>query len=214
MPTTATPPHDHRQISVDLREQQEVLAKSLYGEMRRIAQSLFSGEAPGRTLSRTALINEAWMRLTRQPVPSAPTDFLRLAARVMRNVLVDHARARNAQKRGSDAHVTSLDQTVRHYANACATGLYPSDGDTAVAQRIARELDLDALDDAIAALEEQSMRQAQVVELKFFAGLGIDEIAAQLGVSSSTVKREWTVARLFLLRELSEAQLRDKQTEI
>lgn len=213
MPMTVTPPHGNRQMPVDLLEQQEVLAKALYGEMRRIAQSLFSGEAPGHTLSRTALINEAWMRLTKQPVPSEPTDFLRLAARVMRNVLVDHARARNALKRGGDAHVTSLDQTVRHYANACATGLYPGDGDTVVAQRIARELDLDALDGAIAALEEQSPRQAQVVELKFFAGLGIDEIAAQLGVSASTVKREWTVARLFLLRELSEAQRRNTEME-
>jgi RNA polymerase sigma factor (sigma-70 family) len=209
MPSTATPPHGDRQTPDALPVRQDELAVALYGEMRRIAQSLFSGEAPGHTLSRTALISEAWMRLTKQPMPSEPTDFLRLAARVMRNVLVDHARARNAVKRGGDVQVTSLDQTVRYYANACATGLYPSDGDTCIAQRVARELDLDALDDAISVLEELSPRQAQVVELKFFAGLGMEEIAAELGVSLSTVKREWTVARLFLLREMSEAQHRN-----
>lgn len=204
MPPTETLPTGKSVAPADSGEERQVLAGALYAEMRRIAQALFSGEAPGHTLSRTALIHEAWMRLAKKPMPSAPADFLPLAAHVMRNVLVDHARARNAIKRGGDVHVTSLDHTVRHYASACATGLYVADGDTSVAQRIARELDLETLDSAIAALEDQSPRQARIVELKFFAGLGIDEIATQLGVSASTVKREWTVARLFLLRELAE----------
>lgn len=206
MPPTDTLPEGNENAGAPATsgEGQPPLAVALYAEMRRIAQALFAGEAPGHTLSRTALIHEAWMRLAKQPMPSAATDFLRLAAHVMRNVLVDHARSRNAIKRGGDVHVTSLDHTVRHYANACATGLYGADGDTSVAQRIAHELDLETLDLAIAALEDQSPRQAQIVELKFFGGLGIDEIAAQLGVSASTVKREWTVARLFLLRELAE----------
>jgi RNA polymerase sigma factor (sigma-70 family) len=212
MPPTDVPAKGQFRATANPGEEQGALAAALYAEMRRIAQALFSGEAAGHTLSRTALIHEAWLRLARQPVPSAPTDFLRLAAHVMRNVLVDHARSRRAIKRGGDLHITSLDQTVRHYASACATGLYGSDGDTSVAQRIAHELDLETLDIAIAALEEQSPRQAEVVELKFFGGLGIEEIAAQLGISVSTVKREWTVARLFLLRELSDAQRRDPPT--
>jgi len=213
MPPTDTLPDDVFRPPAASGEEPQVLAAELYAEMRRIAQALFSGEAPGHTLSRTALIHEAWMRLARQPMPSAPTDFLRLAAHVMRNVLVDHARARNAIKRGGDVHVTSLDHTVRHYASACATGLYPAGSDTSLANRLAQELDLEALDLAIANLEAQSPRQAQVVELKFFAGLGIEEIATQLGISASTVKREWTVARLFLLRELSEAQRRNTDAE-
>lgn len=213
MPPTDTPPKGQSRAPADSGEGRQVLAEALYAEMRRIAQALFSSEAPGHTLSRTALIHEAWMRLAKQPMPSAPTDFLRLAAHVMRNVLVDHARARNAIKRGGDVHITSLDHTVRHYASACATGLYAAEGNTSVALRIAHELDLETLDLAIVALEEQSPRQAQVVELKFFAGLCIDEIAAQLGISASTVKREWTVARLFLLRELSEAQRRNTEME-
>jgi RNA polymerase sigma factor (sigma-70 family) len=213
MPPTETLSNGNARANLASGGERQALAETLYAEMRRIAQALFSGEAPGHTLSRTALIHEAWMRLAKQPMPSAPTDFLRLAAHVMRNVLVDHARSRNAIKRGGDVHVTSLDHTVRHYANACATGLYMADGDTAAALRVAHELDLETLDLAIAALEEQSPRQAQVVELKFFGGLGIEEIAAQLDISASTVKREWAVARLFLLRELSEAQRRDGEMQ-
>lgn len=204
-----TPIQHMSAFSGDTRESARALPAQLYIELRRIAQSLFSGEASDHTLSRTAVIHEAWMRLAKQPMPAAPTDFLRLAARVMRNVLVDHARARNAIKRGGDLHVTSLDQTIRNYARECATGLYMQADDTSIIARIDEEFDLCALDSAIKALELQSARQAQVVELKFFAGLSMDEIAAQLDTSLSTVKREWSVARLFLLRELSYAHTLD-----
>ena len=121
----------------------------------------------------------------------------------MRNLLVDHARQRNAVKRGGGVAAASLTTLCVTTRQACAQGLYPPSGDTTQLQRIGRELDLESLDQAINALARQSLRQAEIVELKFFADVGIDDIARQLGTSPSTVKREWTVARLFLLRELA-----------
>lgn len=179
------------------------LTDELYAELRQIAQAVFAHEAAGHTLSRTAVVHEAWLRLAAGAMPTERTDFLRLAARVMRNLLVDHARQRNAVKRGGGVAAASFDDTVRDYEQACAQGLYPPSGDTTQLQRIGRELDLESLDQAINALARQSLRQAEIVELKFFADVGIDDIARQLGTSPSTVKREWTVARLFLLRELA-----------
>jgi len=167
------------------------LTDELYAELRQIAQAVFAHEAAGHTLSRTAVVHEAWLRLAAGAMPVERTDFLRLAARVMRNLLVDHARQRNAVKRGGGVAAASFDDTVRDYEQACAQGLYPPSGDTTQLQRIGRELDLESLDQAINALARQSPRQA------------IDDIARQLGTSPSTVKREWTVARLFLLRELA-----------
>ena len=179
---------------------------SLYAELRHIAQAVFSGEALGHTLSRTAVIHEAWLRLSHQHALPERADYLRLAARVMRNVLVDHARARNAAKRGGDLAMTRLDQTMHDYARQCATGLYMSSTATEAANRVERELDIEALDTAINVLAQQSARQAEIVDLKFFAGLSNDDIAKQLGTSISTIKREWTVARLFLVRELARAR--------
>jgi RNA polymerase sigma-70 factor, ECF subfamily len=184
----------------------QAIEPSLYAELRQIAQAVFAGEASGHTLSRTAVIHEAWLRLSNQPALPERADYLRLAARVMRNVLVDHARARNAAKRGGGHAITQLDQTLHHYAQLCATGLYMPSTPTEAVARVERELDVEALDAAISALAQQSARQAEIVELKFFAGLGNEEIAAELGTSRSTIKREWTVARLFLLRELMRAR--------
>ena len=179
---------------------------SLYAELRHIAQAVFSGEALGHTLSRTAVIHEAWLRLSHQHALPERADYLRLAARVMRNVLVDHARARNAAKRGGDLAITRLDQTLHDYARLCATGLYMSSTPTEAVSGVERELDIEALDTAINVLAKQSARQAEIVDLKFFAGLSNEDIAKQLGTSISTIKREWTVARLFLLRELARAR--------
>lgn len=184
----------------------QAIEPSLYVELRRIAQGVFAGEGAGHTLSRTAVIHEAWLRLANQPALPERGDYLRLAARVMRNVLVDHARARKAGKRGGDLAITRLDQTLHQYAQHCATGLYMASTPTEIDARVERELDVEALDAAISALAQQSARQAEIVELKFFAGLGNEEIAAELGTSLSTVKREWTVGRLFLLRELTRAR--------
>lgn len=179
------------------------LTDELYAELRQIAQAVFAHEAAGHTLSRTAVVHEAWLRLAAGAVPAERADFLRLAARVMRNLLVDHARQRNAAKRGGGVTAVSFDDTVRDYERACADGLYPSSGETTQLRRVGRELDIESLDRAISALARQSARQAEIVELKFFADIGIDDIARQLGTSPSTIKREWTVARLFLLRELA-----------
>lgn len=179
------------------------LTDELYAELRQIAQAVFAHEAAGHTLSRTAVVHEAWLRLAAGAMPAGRTDFLRLAARVMRNLLVDHARQRNAAKRGGGVAAVAFDNTVHDYEQACADGLYPASGETTQLRRVGRELDLESLDRAIDALARQSPRQAEIVELKFFADVGIDDIARQLGTSPSTVKREWTVARLFLLRELA-----------
>lgn len=178
------------------------MSPTLYAELQRIAQAVFAGEGAGHTLSRTAVMHEAWLRLAERTLPSEP-DFLRLAARVIRNVLVDHARARDAAKRGGAVPNLSLDETLHHFSAVCATGLYPSATPTEVGALVARELDLEAIERALVTLEVQSARQAQIVEMKFFADMSHEAIASSLGVSVSTVKREWTVARLFLLRELA-----------
>ena len=182
----------------------------IYSELRRVAQALFAGEAPGHTLSRTGLVHEAWLRLAKDakhaPSAMASEDFVRLSARVMRNVLVDHARARNAAKRGGDVPFARFDETLRDYASMCATGLYMPSSDETMAGRVRAELDLDVLADALVELAKLSERQAQVVDMKFFAAMSLEEIATNLGISLATVKRDWTAARLFLLRELAAAR--------
>ena len=188
------------------REASQVIDPSLYAELRQIAQAVFSGEGADHTLSRTAVTYEAWLRLANLRALPERADYLRLAAHVMRNLLVDHARARNAIKRGGDLAITRLDQTLHDYARLCATGLYVSATPTEAVNRVERELDIEALDAAINVLAQQSARQAEIVDLKFFAGLGNEDIAKQLGTSLSTIKREWAVARLFLLRELARAR--------
>ncbi|TAF99769.1 MAG: sigma-70 family RNA polymerase sigma factor [Betaproteobacteria bacterium] len=186
------------------------LPDNVYNEMRRVAQALFAGEGAGHTLSRTAVVHEAWLRMANAETSAmSRQDFVRLSARVMRNLLVDHARGRNAVKRGGDVVIASLDDTVRDFSSQCATGLFDSSSDETVGRRVRQELDLEALDDAMTALAALSARQAQVVEMKFFGNLSLEEIAENLSVSSATVKRDWTAARLFLLRELAHARQRE-----
>lgn len=182
----------------------------VYVELRRVAQALFAGEAAGHTLSRTGLVHEAWLRLAKHTAAGMPAeDFVRLSARVMRNVLVDHARARNAAKRGGDVAFARFDETLRDYASRCATGLYLPASDETAAAKVRTELDLDVLAEALVKLAALSDRQAQVVDMKFFASMALEDIAANLGISLATVKRDWTAARLFLLRELAVARHRD-----
>jgi RNA polymerase sigma factor (TIGR02999 family) len=140
-------------------------------------------ERPDHTLQPTALVHEAFLRMAgRTPLSVQDrTHFLRAASQAMRRVLVDHARARNAQKRGAALHVT-LDEAV---AGAPQTAV-----------------DMLALDDALDRLGAAEPRWAQVVELRYFAGLEIPEVAAALGVSPATVKRDWQFARAWLSREL------------
>jgi RNA polymerase sigma factor (TIGR02999 family) len=143
-----------------------------------------AGERAGHSLQATALVNEAYLRLINaQDVPWRDrAHFLAVAARVMRRILVDHARSGHYQKRGGDAVRVTLDEALV----------------------VAREPDEDfvALDDALTALEAVDARKSQVVEMRFFGGLTIEETAEALQISRDTVKRDWNIAKLWLLREL------------
>ncbi len=161
------------------------LVEMVYPELRRIAARHLRNERPGHTLQPTALVNEAYMCLAQQQPGKQWQDrshFFAVAAHVVRGVLVDHARARRATKRGSGA--VSLELTV---ANA------------SVAEAPVDVLDLDA---ALQALEAMDVEQVRIVELRYFAGLSIDETAAALGTSASTVKRGWLAAKTYIRRHL------------
>jgi RNA polymerase sigma factor (TIGR02999 family) len=160
----------------------------VYDELRRIARQHMRRERPDHTLQPTALVNEAYLRLmdARKIDWRDRTHFFALASRVMRRVLVDAARTRLADKRGAGAPRAKLDDVL----DAVADG----------------GVDLTALDDALGALETAHPRKARVVELRFFGGLGADEIAEVLGVSAYTVTRDWTFAKSWLKAELSTPQ--------
>lgn len=155
----------------------------LYEELRRIARECLSRERLDHTLQPTALVHEAYLRLIRQHKIdwSCRAQVLGMAARMMRRILVNHAIARNAQKRGAGLRVETVD---------------PDFPDTPA-------LDLQDLDLALNRLEEIDSRQAQIVELRFFSGLTVEETASVVDVSPETVKREWRTARLWLARELA-----------
>lgn len=158
----------------------------LYGELKRLAGQLMHGEATGHTLQATALVHEAWMKLIgagTMPQVEDRAHFLRLAARAMRRVLVDHARTRDRVKRGGGARREPLDDVVDAITLGAA-------------------FDLIALNDGLERLAALDDRSARIVELRLFAGLSIEETASALGVSTPTVERGWRVARLFLSREL------------
>jgi RNA polymerase sigma-70 factor, ECF subfamily len=157
-----------------------------YDELRRLAQSVRRND-PGATMSPTTLVNEAWLRLAATPAVAhtSPLHFKRIAARAMRQVLVDIARKRIADKRGGkDAIAITLDDSA-----AIATV-----GD-----------DVLALDGALDALARVSPRQAQMVECRFFGGLDVAETATLLDVSEATVLRDWRAARAWLAAELRTA---------
>ena len=143
-----------------------------------------AGERAGHSLQATALVNEAYLRLidTKGVSWHDRAHFLAVAARVMRHILVDHARSRQYQKRGGHALRVSFDEGL------------------VVASE--RDQDLVALDDALTALAVVDSRKSQVVEMRFFGGLSVQETADALGVSRDTVKRDWKMAKLWLLREL------------
>jgi len=143
-----------------------------------------AGERAGHSLQATALVNEAYLRLidTKGVSWHDRAHFLAVAARVMRHILVDHARSRQYQKRGGHALRVSFDEGL------------------VVASE--RDQDLVALDDALTALAVVDSRKSQVVEMRFFGGLTLDETAEALNISRDTVKRDWKMAKLWLLREL------------
>jgi RNA polymerase sigma factor (TIGR02999 family) len=157
----------------------------VYPELRRMAARRMRGERPGHTLQPTALVHEAFVRLagTRDIVWENRVHFFALAADVMRNVLVDSARRRRAAKRGSGERAKALD-----------------DWDAEVYERPDLILDVDRLLERLRAMDA---RQAQVVELRFFAGLTEREIAEAMDVSERTIKRDWSMARAWMRKELS-----------
>ncbi|MDF1504760.1 ECF-type sigma factor [Roseisolibacter sp. H3M3-2] len=166
----------------------EALAPLVYAELRRQARRALQREGDGHTLQPTALVHEAWLRLGGQHDArwESRTQFFAVAARMMRRVLVDHARTRLAAKRGGGATQVTLD---------------PGDP-AAAATHTLDAADLIALDDALTRLAALDPQKARLVDLRYFAGLSIPEAAAALGVSPATVGREWAVARMWLRREL------------
>jgi RNA polymerase sigma-70 factor (ECF subfamily) len=161
----------------------------VYEELRGLAASYMAGQGPGHTLQPTALVHEAFIKLVDRTSPhySGRGHFFAVAATAMRQILVDHARAENAQKRGGGRTRVSLEE-----------GLAPSGGGSVI--------DVVALDEALKTLGELDERQAKIVEMRFFAGLTVDEVAAVLGVSRSTVEEEWRMARAWLSRRLGPGQ--------
>jgi RNA polymerase sigma-70 factor (ECF subfamily) len=155
--------------------------------LRRLARGYLRRERQGHTLQPTALVNEAFMRIldARNLRWSDRSHFMGIAARLMRRVLVDHARARTCQKRAFDASDVALDEVV---ASSDATSL-----------------NVLAVDRALEALAAVAPRQARVVELRFFGGLNVDETADVLHMSPDTVKRDWRLAKSWLSRELGGA---------
>ena len=164
---------------------------ALHDVLHRIAAAQMRRERADHTLSATALMHEAYLSLARsKEVPMAPAQFSALASRVMRNVLVNHALARTADKRGGGVAALSLTQAMLP--------------DSEIAAGNSETIDVQALHQALLGLEEKSPRQARIVELRYFAGLSLEDIATELDISLATVKSDWTVARLFLRRALSD----------
>lgn len=165
------------------REALEALVPLVYAELRSVAHHYLQRERPGHTLQSTALVHEAYLRLV-SGTPAATENrahFVAVAARLMRQILVDYARSRQAAKRGAKFQVTLS-------------------GDVEAAQT--RGTDVMALDDALTTLAQRDEQQCRIVELRYFGGLTIEETAEVVGASPATVKREWSVARAWLSREM------------
>lgn len=164
----------------------EALTPLVYDELKRMGRKFLARGAPNPVLQPTILVHEAWLKLaTKEEIPATTRPhFLALAGKVMRDILVDHYRREMAQRRGgSRVEVTLYEQDA---------------ADTTT------QIDIVALNDALDRLEAIKPRYAQIIELKFFAGLTIDESAALLNVSHATIEREWNFARIWLKRELGQ----------
>jgi RNA polymerase sigma-70 factor (ECF subfamily) len=163
------------------------LSTTTYEKLRRLAAEYLRSERPGHTLQPTALLHEAFLRVVKQPDHAWKDEahVIAFAARAMRRILISYAVSRARQKRGGPSAVRlPLDEAL----DFCAE----------------RDLNIAAVDDALEDLELADPRQARIVELRFFAGLTVDEIASNLKISRATVKREWAIAKLWLRRRLSE----------
>jgi RNA polymerase sigma factor (TIGR02999 family) len=185
--TPASDPGGDSRVPLDERRALDLAFSAAYEELRRLAWSVGRHEAHG-TLSPTALVNEAWLKLAGSPAlaRTSPLHFKRIAARAMRQVLVEAARRRLTDKRGGGEALVTFDEALDESPRAAA--------------RTAD--DVVAIDDALEALARLSPRQALVVEGRFFGGLDVAEIAASLDISEATVLRDWRAARAWLAREL------------
>jgi RNA polymerase sigma factor (TIGR02999 family) len=167
------------------RQALDALMPLVYAELRRLARYYLQRERSDHTLQSTALVHEAYMRMLGQKLPDWQNraHFFGVAARLMRQILVEYARGHQAAKRGGDSYKVTLDEGAL------------------VAQKT--DLDVILLDDALQDLAKLDEQQSRIVELRFFAGLTIDDTSEVLGISAATVAREWTTARIWLHREIS-----------
>lgn len=172
--------------SGDASSEKELL-DAIYRELHRLAQRAMRGERENHTLQPSALVNEAYMRMKSQLRHEWQNrgHFYAVAARMMRQILIDHARTRNTQKRGTGQRIEALRDS---------DGQFSRDPEEIL-----------AIHEALERLAEMSKRQAQIVELRFFAGLSVEETAEAMDVSEKTVKRDWSVARAWLAIELEKA---------
>lgn len=184
------PPHDVTvlltRVSAGDESAPGKLLELVYDDLRHLAGAYMQDERANHTLQPTALVHEAYLRMVDWENVSWENraQFFAVAAQVMRHVLVDHARGKNAAKREGSQQKLALDEAVS-FANE-------------------REFDLLALEEALLTLEKLDPRQAKIVELRFFGGLSIEEAAHVLEISTTTVKREWTIAKAWFQRELSQ----------
>jgi RNA polymerase sigma factor (TIGR02999 family) len=167
----------------------EQLMPLVYGELRRLAAAYLRRERSNHTLQSTALVNEAFLRMVQQHEVQwrNRAHFYGIAAQMIRRILVDYARSQHAEKRGAGAVKLELDEAM------------------AAAQKLP-DVDLLALNDALDRLGQLDERQSRVVELRFFAGLSIEETAEVMHLSPASIKREWQTARAWLFREMSAAR--------
>ena len=169
------------------KEALDQLVPHVYRELRRLADHYLRGEQNAVTIQPTALVHEAYLRLAAQNLPDwqSRTHFFGVAARLMRQILVDRARRRDSAKRGAGAEKVSIEDAVSFLPE--------------------RSRDIEELDDALTALAAFDRRKAEIVELRYFGGLGLEEIGESLGISAATVCREQRVAEAWLHREIARA---------
>jgi RNA polymerase sigma factor (TIGR02999 family) len=184
------PPNEITQLLRDWRDGDgkalDILLPRIYKELRRLARQQLRKERPDHTLQSAALVHETYLRLVGVSPPQqweSRTHFFAIAAQLMRQILVDYARRHRAAKRGGSVCKLSLED---------AMGTAPR-----------ARVDIVALDDALHALARIDERQSRVVELRFFAGLSLNEISKVLEIAPATVQRDWTAARAWLHREIS-----------
>jgi RNA polymerase sigma factor (TIGR02999 family) len=172
------------------RDARDALIPLVYGELRRVARRYLRRERPDHSLQSAALVHEAYLRLVDQQVPEWQNraHFFGVAAQLMRQILVDHARQRRAAKRGGGVPRLNLDPEF------------------ALPQK--REVDLVVLDEALNTLASIDPQRGRIVELRFFAGLSIEETALVLGISAATVSRDWATSRAWLQREMKKKEVR------